>query len=885
MRRLWAYILIAFTALVTVFALGPSFAKKITSNAEFERRRQFTFQLTQKETDDPAKLDSYSASKMAKTMEARLLASGITSYNISTSGNSESSDIVTVDFHTDSDNYEDIVTYLTFDGSFALMNKKNTVVPEADFRAGDAYIKEAAVNEYPTVILPVSTASSLWESLIDDAAETDEDGNETKNIYLIYNYIDGENYQTLNEQNKWNEKDRIFLTFDYSKNFDATNSYFYYQQGYIDSNGNGVADANEVKAAFNKANYLLNLFNASELDYEVTCIKGLTSETTVWLDASVEKIYSAGKLVWNATLTALVAGIVITTLLLAVFYRLGALSSLTASLLTVFLSFVFMVNAGMEYGVIAIAALVAVGIISLVSNIIYLNKLKEDAYRGHTLKKANTEASKKSLLPIIDINLVGVVVGVMCYLLAGTAFRAFGAILGIGSLISLIINTLGFKGLMWLATNTTKLSGKYEAFGINSANVPNHMAEEKQRFFGAYADKDFTKKKKPVGILAGGLFVLAIVGVLVGASLKGGITKSEASKTSKSQIYVTNRYDDSKKSTDDVLNSNTLKSDVLDKIMVYSGVDEENKDVYKPLTDYVNIFDDEGNVTNYDNFTVSDSVTEEGTGTVYYTTNYYVVDLKGSSGISLSTKAYFLPYSAETAEDLSTVLKHFAEENPFDLSIKTTVTYVPASTIEWGKVVLASSISVLILTVYLMIRYRLSRGLTSIVFPVLSGAITLGILMLLNILGLSIPLTVMAALPIVVILSYAFMISLMNREREMVIDDKSRDITLEHRQELSVKATGVALTQIFACAVIGVYLLINFFGFGLAVSSYTYLIAIIGSLVALGFIIVLFMPIANFFYGLFGKINFDFKPRKKNKKTVVKKSAEPEEAVFIGIND
>ena len=79
--------------------------------------------------------------------------------------------------------------------------------------------------------------------------------------------------------------------------------------------------------------------------------------------------------------------------------------------------------------------------------------------------------------------------------MGGEALHAFSGIITLGALVSLVISTLILKGLMWLCTNTTGLNGKYEVFGIDSKKVPNLMNEEKQTYFGPYAEKDFTKKK------------------------------------------------------------------------------------------------------------------------------------------------------------------------------------------------------------------------------------------------------------------------------------------------------------------------------------------------------------------------------------------------------
>ena len=185
-----------------------------------------------------------------------------------------------------------------------------------------------------------------------------------------------------------------------------------------------------------------------------------------------------------------------------------------------------------------------------------------------------------------------------------------------------------------------------------------------------------------------------------------------------------------------------------------------------------------------------------------------------------------------------------------------------------------------------MLRYRLARGLSTLIFPVANAVIVLGLAALLSAIGIPMAANVTIALPVVTFLSYFFMVLYMNRERELVIDDKSRDTTYEHREELSRTALGMAYTPILATAVIGIYLLINFFGFGVMSSSYMYLIMILGSIIALGLVCVLYVPVSNWVYKLFSNVHINIKPReRKNKKAAVKKSAEPEEAIFIGIND
>jgi preprotein translocase subunit SecF len=902
MRRLWAHILIAFTALVAVFAVMPTLIKSnsFSTNGNYDRSRQFVFQLSERENDEgeSSKLDKDSAKRMADIMEQRLISYGVTSYDIQTSGDNEISDIVTVTFYATSDTkYRQVAEYLTFSGSFALLNNQDDVVTDAQFKNGSAYKKSVSVNEYPTVILPIKTDYTEWETLTTHASENpiteeasseEEEAKTYSRLWLIYNYEEGENYTILKDESKKLDE-KTLLVFDFEPDnidslyYDSSKNSLAQVCGYEDSNGNGVADPNEVKAAYDRADFLVNLFNASALEYEVKCIKGI--ETNIYVDASVEAIKSEGNIRWTSALRATFAALIIVIGLLFFFYRLGALSVAVTTISSIFFAFLFMVTAGLEYNALALVAFVVIGVVSTLSGVIYLTKLKEDAYRGHTLKKANTEASKKSLLPIIDINIVALVIGLMCYLLGGSALHSFGSILTFGSFISLLINTLGLKGLMWLSTNATALSGKYEVFGIIPENVPNHMAEEKQRYFGRYADTDATKNKKKVGIVAAAGFVVGLVGIIVSASLSGGnLLKQPVSKATGTQLYVTNKYENTsaydKKST---LDEKTLVSEVLSQIELQT-VNADGTKTYSPLDKkndkgaYIYIIS-----SDFDTFVINTSKTVEGL-TTYYSETYYIVDIRN---VSLDNDARIAGESETDVRKLSVVITELADTIGYKISLKTNETFVKQASPDWQKITLATSIAILILTVYLMIRYRLSRGLASLIFPVAVMTMIYGILGLLSVIGLTIPATSAIAAPIGAILTYVFMIIIMNRERELVIDDKSRDTSVEHRKELSIKALGMALTPVYASAILGIFLLIDFWWFGVLSESYAYLAAIIAGLIALALVIVLFVPCANFLFKLFSNVKIKplFRRKSKNKKAAVKKSAEPEEAIFIGIND
>ena len=229
--------------------------------------------------------------------------------------------------------------------------------------------------------------------------------------------------------------------------------------------------------------------------------------------------------------------------------------------------------------------------------------------------------------------------------------------------------------------------------------------------------------------------------------------------------------------------------------------------------------------------------------------------------------------------------EHHSLKGESSIKLKQMQTVVSETMVKWDKVLLATAISMAIATVYLMLRYRLSRGLTSLVFPVLSVTITIGIILVFNF-AMSIPATAFIAVPVISLFTYFFLIQFYNRERELILEDKVKDNTVEHRAELAEKAYSLAFAPILVTSVVGIYLLINFFGFGPANMSMAYIAASLGALIALGLISVLIVPLCNYLFKLFSKVHIERKPRKnKNANKPLRKSAEPEEAIFIGIND
>ena len=364
----------------------------------------------------------------------------------------------------------------------------------------------------------------------------------------------------------------------------------------------------------------------------------------------------------------------------------------------------------------------------------------------------------------------------------------------------------------------------------------------------------------------------------------------------------------------------TIGSDiyVVDTIRVLTDEESKlNEDIINELLNDIKVYNQEGETVTFDDtdthatlasyvekttaFVTSESEVVEGT-TYNYSHYYFVLKLSQNlDGDKLFAKVKDYDLTSETS--LNGVLEIFFSDinDDYDsganslglekvktyIDLKKVETYSNEQTFRWEKVTLATFISTLIVTVYFLIRYRLSRGLASLVFPIAASAVTLGLMLIPGLIGLALPSSTAILVPMTTLFAYMVIVIISSKERDLIADDKgSRDNSLEHRQEISRKAVAIGYTSLIEASVLGAYLAIDFFGFGPSVYSYIFLAILFGVLISHFFITGTYLPLANVFYKWFSKINFEIKPRKNKKTNVVKtKSAEPEEAIFIGIND
>ena len=897
MRRLWSHIILAATSLLLVGGTFASLVTRTQSNIEFNSigGKELVFRINGKDADKNIDYNytftnNEAVTQIAGIMESRLKTANITRYQVETQGY----DTIKVTFSGESEReYSIIQNYLTFDATLALSNSKDNVAYAEEFLTTGKKAYMNVTEGYPEIIIPIDAENERFKAVYEEAKKMAEDGegevveehdeeeeeegeHEHKThayLYLWYNYVkEYYSYSKYKEENS-TIADKVLMTFDAENPFsdDDHTALKAIVAPSSASEENGSVSAETLKLAYQNARYYVNLLNAESLDYYVSFL--FSERADAWVESLLDRSGEIETVAWSNTFIATLCAIVVVSLLLVYFYRLGALSIATTSIVGTFSGFLFIVLFGAEFNVAGIIGLLSLALVNILSGVIYLNKFKEECYRGRSLKKANAEGAKKAVLPTVDLHVVLVAIGVACYLLGGVIMKSFAVAAILGGLLSLVLNLAGLRGLMWLVTNEQGLANRYDLFDISKEQIPNALEEEKQKFFGANADKDFTKHKKPIMIISLICLVASIAGLITFGVLNNGAVYGTTSPYSNSQVYI--EYSSNTK--DEALKTQTNSE--IDKLLSESKLGDT------ALSDIVK-FD------KYD-YVERTETTEGGiTATVYYA--YFrlsfdrALENRKSDG---SIDYQVITYSGNTVaadeffnvDQLNTL--GFAFNNKVNISLKDSVR-VNADQPSFTSLIIATAVASAVAAAYLLLRYRLSRGLASLAITVLSVGISAGIFSLLHFL----PVTsyVSVALPFIALFAFAIGIIYMNKEREMVIEDRSRDNSVENRNNIMVRALGIASTPMTISFIMALYLGVNFFGFMPSSVSWVFLLIILGVSLSTALVLTLQGPCGQLLFKWFSKVKVA-KPKtvkkKKSRPVRVNKSAEPEEAIFIGIND
>lgn len=883
MRRLIGYITLALSMLIAIGVAATPILTKLSLGREYRDGREIVFKLQAKEGEE---LADDAADKVADEMRSRLDDFELEDYSVKVEGN----DIVTASFYADQVEFNYIAKYLVFSGGkFNLSGEKDeTFIEDKVLKTEDARI-EYIEGSVPEIIIPTdgTKAVDLIKNLIKQVApEEGESSSDTSKAMIKRDAMDG-GEETTSEDDKKSVPD-IFLWANFSS--DDSDSYSIIDENPFvrekiimsfnhanlwkqtddedeketelsficaQADTSGQLDVSGLKDFNQQAEYLLNMLKAPAYDVEILCpTRNVTKdggvdyyENSSILPASVETLVSADSNVTiarSATFIATLVAIVIVSLLLVVYYRINALAMVATTLGTLFITLISFRSMAVLFNTPAIIGLLILAGGVLFSEIIYANRFKEEVYKGRSIKKANQEASKRSNLVTLDASVILAFTGLMMYALGGTALKPLGVVLFFGAVFGLLMNLLVFKLLMYLVTNSSNLQCKFSVFNIDEKKVPNLLsAEAKPAYVSPYENVDFTKRRKVSGIVLGALLVAAVAVI----SVFGAINKSP--------LNVANAYKDTTVIYTQLKVDNPIAEDETNFI---SNVLEHN-------TDYV---------------IKSDSVEMKKVSTIEY---------DGEKGQNVDSLFFIVKIDKTSSEDelttisetISNTLEETISSEDYSLDVRSVkeLVYIP----DQGAVILATSISIVGVALYCAFRFRPSRGLALAITAEGASLIGYGLLVATRIGTTAISSLAMPIIAVSMMLASLFYLTTEKAMRK----ETHEELTREAKKSIMVKALGKSAAPLLVFMLITIYIAINFFGFGVQQTAYLFASALIGEIVALVALLTVFGPLSHAFDKILSKIHLPkiklFEKKEKSNTPAKRNSSEPEETIFIGIND
>ena len=931
MRKLIAYILFGIVLVATVAGLFVPIATSMNLGSEFSSGKGFVYQITDRVDRDPdtgnlpseehfTALDEGNVLNVAQTFRDRLNNSDINTYSVTVDGERT----IRMEFATDPYKYDFISKYVNFNPTFTFTTSNAAV----DFLDASEIMPNGAKAEMimhegiPTITLPIDTENEKWKAFFDSAKtianeakvleqqQADEqepmmvkrsEGAATPEaaIFIWNNFDANDTLQKARDSSDPRIGEKVFAVLPWGENADGgslwypdgnQNKLMFHATSYSLSGLPQEMTGNRNQLTF-ATKWMVNMFNASnfkfgsgteQVTYDAHLLFSDLDPNNILIPPTTEHLFVLGDHVTIKASTILWSILIMIVLLAALFgffFRLSAVATQTLTLASAFFTFALFVAFSIEFNVAAIIGLIVSVLAMAVGQVIYLTKLKKEFKDGKTLKKAHQEAARKSTIPMIDVGVIQIIIGVIFLVLGNAFLLPFSIMMIVGGFLNTIFNVFGLRLMLSIVMGNASYQEKPQLFNLESPSDSVETTDSNEEPAKVETGKLPRKHFKKSIIISGALLVAGIVGLSVFAGLNdGNILNNGDMFVENSRLTLTIR------NKDNSIDDRALITTVLNRITV-----DETDEVITYNTEFERYQSSELIQLSDDSVTSLDLVFYVIQFNAQYT-NETLVSYDDGTGSPIAN------------ENLITVLQDAFDSEAtsgadpigrpllaIDLQV---VASIPGQPEAW-PVIGAMLLAVLLVSVYIAARYRPSRGIASLLVTVATAIIPIAVVSIAQI-----PTSPLVLLSVVIIavVTQLIMLLFFTLEKDSIIDKKVKRLTMSEKKEVMYESVDA-----FMVNGVVLYLAIAFIcGAFLFAGPINYMTMFIVSVLGAGLLgalltILLVGPLGTSINKLFFKIWASLPkgdPNKKKKKisrkkqlNLPEKSAEPTEAVFIGIND
>ncbi len=925
MKRFVGYVTLCASIFIGLGVGFIPTVKGINGSADYASSKEFVFKISDRvltdgefngTTENTNLLqDDKAIDNVIETFGDRLDAIQVSNYKITKIGD----DMVSVILKAENDSYyDDITEYLTFSWSFMASTYSESPVTIGNsasliqnssttndfFTAGSASIEYK--NNYPFIVIELTDNGAKFKDLYEKAkgddgddhghkdlhvqreGETTEEGTKPENkIYVLNDWLDGLSIKDFVDKK---ETDNLSMS-EYHKHvlfeFDATQpeSFFWnwdstdiakednYKKIYFGGynlNGSAADGANygslvdSASDVYFKSLVWLNMFNASTYKYQITYLNQYYPSET--MDNTVPPLYEnlvyMNQVRFSLLLIATLAAVVMITLVYCLNFGVNGLIGSLTTFGVGLLSLALFNLLGVEFNVGAILGILTLTIMGIISSMVLFYKTKKEIYLGKNFKKAFLDGSKKAQWIGIDASVIGLVAGLIAYLIPNAAISSFGIIVMIGSVLNAILNILVLKGVSWFVYNSSYVASNPKVIALEKKFIPDLTIEEKPTYFEAFKTKKTKKKKIVVASIYGAVLVASIAGMIAFSSINGSLLNTP-SNLQGSEIYIQQVVPTEQ-------NVDSYVANFEEKFDEHFAKDESGTALIKDVSvEYYYFNFKNGNTTKYE-YTYIISLDDAYTST---STVYYKDDATSSTFIETPILEAFTSY----AKDII-LLNNVSNEN-----VEVKEVYSVDSDSYTNYVLLFVGIALATQLIYFIARFGVSKALVSTLLNGASLFITIGLFSLVHVSAS--PVIILGLLALYIINAILFDYIYVGEKEKYKENKKAFKSDLASRYEAYEESNNLDYYNIKNLVLICCFPIIALI-FAPSVNKLLLALLIVGliaSVPTLNFLSLEGQKLCSRIY-LFITKGIKFSKKEKQSKNKIGEEG-PEEAIFTGIND
>lgn len=849
MRRFYAFLITAFSLIaVVVFNIqGQYFSFK--SGLEYSTGTEVTYRITPNEGEE----NNFSLQEVADIFTKRLEESGAKDYYVYAEeeeeismGGGESYYQIVVRLAGMENSLTNILRSVETYGDIWITTQDNDRTEDGNdivrgtasvnYNGSAAYIEVEVTNDFQEDV-----GSKLEEY---KPSGEDENGAQTEatgdRLVVWTNYVDNvDSYEeaikdvTL-EQKKM--QDKILCVLESSafiKGSDNNPSKLKIENiGYVSdgvSTGGLYADS---------AHSVERLLNSPEVNFSITRLHLDTIEAQYGSDALLK------------VSIAMVVAFVITAIALTCVYGVGGFIGSLSLMLSLFLITAlynfFNLAIGPSYLIGFIVSL-GLGVVIITS---YLERFRNELYKGRTPSKASKEGFKKGVSTSLDATIFTLLTSIVVALLSRNSIINFSLYLICGTILNVLICLFVTRLLMYWFTNS-KVGLNKKLYRVKLDKIPDVNKEESQTYFGSHESYNPTKRQKHSFM---GLALLSLVSI--------------ASIVFFSFSSTTFRY--------------TTEFDSYTKIQI---ADRNGEEHFATEEDVYNFYEENFELTPND---VSISIVKDpndpdNKDEVYYVSATFNMIISEEDDVrdqiieTLSGNDYELELSPTISDDETYDSIYFLTVTP------------QVSNANFENALLLILVTSLCAVVYIVIRYRYTFTVPSLVVTVSTVLISTGIISLSRIpVSSNLGIALLGGVLLTTLLEFIPLV----RYGQLVKESKNRALTYDDRKDIALVALRRSLTSIFVTYGVSVLSSLILLLISPREMYSLYLVNILCSTIGVALVITIFIPL-YLFSEKHLKLTFLSKliphrsEKSKKKKEAKNKriQTEPMENIYPGIND